>query len=84
MICLLCDVGETRRGTTTLTIERGTMTLVIKAVPAEVCDLCGEATIDEETARCVDRIVDDAEAAGVTFEVREYACAQVGAARRST
>ena len=83
MNCLLCDTGETHRGTTTLTIERGTMTLVIKSVPAQVCDLCGEATIDEETARCVDRIVNGAEAAGVTVEVREYACTPEGTAQRA-
>jgi YgiT-type zinc finger domain-containing protein len=61
--------------TTRLTVERGPMTLVVKSVPALVCDQCGEAIIDENAYECVQRIAGETEAAGVTDEVREYACA---------
>lgn len=37
----------TTRGETTVPLERGTTTLVIEGVPAEVCENCGEAYVDE-------------------------------------
>lgn len=42
MKCVICKTGETRSGTTTVTLSRGETTVVIKNVPAEVCDTCGE------------------------------------------
>lgn len=75
MRCVVCRNGETRRDKTTVTLERGEMTLVVKGVPAEVCLNCGEAYVDEETTR---RLLETAEAAvgaGVQVDVREYAAA---------
>lgn len=37
MKCLICKQAETRPGETTVTLERGELTLVIKHVPAKVC-----------------------------------------------
>lgn len=34
MKCVICKHGETQVGTTTVTLERGGLTLVVKAVPA--------------------------------------------------
>lgn len=45
----ICKHGETQPGETTLTLMRDALTLVIKHVPAQVCDNCGEAYVDEET-----------------------------------
>ena len=33
MQCIICKFGETSPGTTTVTLERGNTTLVIKSVP---------------------------------------------------
>ena len=60
---------------TTITLERGALTLVIKDVPAQVCSNCGEAYVDEETTR---KLLDTAEAeakAGAQVEIREYKAA---------
>ena len=38
MQCVICKQGETRPGMTTVTVERNGLTLVIKNVPARVCD----------------------------------------------
>ena len=38
MICVICKRGNTKPGNATLTLERGGMSLVVKAVPAQVCD----------------------------------------------
>ena len=47
MKCLICKQDETQDGATTVTLERGALTLVIKDVPARVCPNCGEAYVDE-------------------------------------
>jgi len=51
MKCVVCKHGETRPGSTTLTLERHGGTLVVKGVPARICDNCGEAYVEEETTR---------------------------------
>ena len=73
MKCPICRHGETRPGTTTLVLERDALTMVVRHVPAQVCENCGEEYIDEATATAA---LDHAEAAareGVTVEIREYA-----------
>ncbi|MEX2554923.1 MAG: type II toxin-antitoxin system MqsA family antitoxin [Actinomycetota bacterium] len=73
MKCLICQHGDTVRGETTVTLERGNTTLVIKGVPADVCENCGEAYVDEATtAALLDEIKNAAEL-GVDVEVRRFA-----------
>jgi YgiT-type zinc finger domain-containing protein len=73
MKCAICKHGETRPGKTTVTLQRNGMTLVIRNVPAEVCENCGEAYVDEATARELLHRAEDAARAGVMVDVREYA-----------
>jgi YgiT-type zinc finger domain-containing protein len=73
MKCVICKHGETPRGETTVTIQRGDSTIVIKGVPAEICANCGEYYLDEATAQRVSDIVDQAEKNGTEVEVRRYA-----------
>ena len=47
MICVICKQGQTRPGNVTLTLERGELLLVVKAVPAQVCEVCCESYVDE-------------------------------------
>jgi len=49
------------------------MTLVIRNVPAEVCENCGEAYVDEATARELLHGAEAAARAGVMVDIREYA-----------
>ena len=75
MNCVVCKHGETRPGQVTVTLQRGATTVILKQVPAEVCENCGEAYVDEETAR---KLLETAEAeagAGAQVEVREYKAA---------
>lgn len=75
MKCVICRHGETEPGTTTITLERDALTLVVKGVPAQVCDNCGEAYVDEATTR---KLLETAEAevrAGAQVEIREYKAA---------
>lgn len=78
MICVVCKIGETHAGTTTVTLERAGMTLVFKGVPAEVCANCGEAYVDQATTRRLLRDADEAANSGVQVDIREFAGARGG------
>ena len=58
MKCTVCKIGQTVPGHATVTLERDGKTIVIKAVPAEVCDNCGEEYVAEETTTNVLRQAD--------------------------
>jgi YgiT-type zinc finger domain-containing protein len=75
MTCAICKHGETRSGTVTVTLERGATTLVFKNVPAQVCENCGEAYVDEATTQALLTAAEAAVKAGVQVEVREFAAA---------
>jgi len=75
MRCVICKLGNTAPGTATLTLERGTATLVIKAVPARVCQNCGEVYVDESVAAGLLNEADRALQAGVQVDVRAYVAA---------
>ncbi len=75
MKCVVCKQGDTRPGTATVTLERDGMILVFRKVPADVCEVCGEEYIDEQTTA---RLLVEAEAAvqaGVQVDIREYVAA---------
>ena len=42
MKCVICKYGETAPGKVTVTLEDEAATVVIKEVPARVCQTCGE------------------------------------------
>ena len=48
MSCVICKTGQLVGGTATITLQRGETTVVIKNVPADVCDNCGEYYLSEE------------------------------------
>ncbi len=75
MKCAICKHGETRPGKTTVTLERGGGTLVIKAVPARICDNCGEAYVDEQITRQLLATADETRRGGVQVDVREFGAA---------
>lgn len=73
MKCTICKTGDTHPGTTTVTLQRGNTVVVIRDVPAEICENCGEYYLDESTAR---RVYADAEKTAnrhVEVEIQRYA-----------
>ena len=72
MKCFVCRFGEIEPGTTTFNLNLKSMTLVVKEVPAEVCDSCGEGYFDSSVSERLDEIVNQAEECGVEFMVRKY------------
>ena len=71
MKCIVCKNGETRPGSTTETYELGTAVVVVRGIPAEVCDQCGEAYTDAQTTRQLETIVERARKAGGVV-IQEY------------
>ena len=56
-----------------MTLEQDATTVVFKHVPAEVCQVCGEAYLDAATTRRLLHIVVEAAQIGVQVDVRSYA-----------
>ncbi len=73
MNCVICRHGETRPGAATVTLEREGATVVVKGVPARVCENCGEEYVEEEAASRLLALAEEAANSGVKIEVREYA-----------
>lgn len=73
MICPLCKHGETAPGTTTVLLERSGLVVVVKEVPAQVCENCGEAYTDEGTSTRVFELARAAEERGAELEVLRFA-----------
>jgi YgiT-type zinc finger domain-containing protein len=73
MKCVICKTGERHSGKTTVTLQRGRTVVVIRDVPAEICEDCGEYYLDDVTAR---RVYADAEQSvqrHVEVEIQCYA-----------
>lgn len=77
MKCVICKNGQTHFGLTVVTLQRHGNTLVIKDVPAEICENCGEYYLSEEVA---ERLYQQAECSlehGAEVEIGRYAVSAV-------
>ena len=75
MKCLICKHGETGPGEVTVTLDRDETVMVFRRVPAEICDNCGEAYVDDSTAGGLLESAEQAAAAGVQVDVRQFTAA---------
>ncbi len=75
MDCPVCRHGTTRPGSATVTLERDDVTLVVRHVPAEVCDNCGEEYVAADKATKLLALLDAAQREGVHMDVRDYIAA---------
>ena len=73
--CIICKQGETQSGNATVTLERDGMTLIVKAVPAQVCENCGEEYINGDITAQLMQQAEEAVRFGVQVEVRTYVAA---------
>ena len=72
MKCVIREVGETKLGTATITLERDGTIIVIKSVPADVCQVCGEAYTDQEVTRNLLRMAEEEAQNGPKEEFVQY------------
>lgn len=75
MTCVICKQGKTALGTTRMAVERGATVLVVRGVPAQVCDNCGEAYLSADAVDRLQEMLAVAAQGGVQIEVREYMAA---------
>ncbi len=75
MNCGICRQGQTKPRKGTVTPERNEMTLVIKGVPAEVCQNCGDTYFDEVITDHLLKLGEAAALARVQVDVRQYVAA---------
>ncbi|MYL25026.1 YgiT-type zinc finger protein [Halomonas alkaliantarctica] len=73
MKCVICKQGEIRPGTTTVTLTRGESTIVVKNVPADICENCGEYYLSEEISGQIMAMAEAAVQLNHEVEVIQYA-----------
>jgi YgiT-type zinc finger domain-containing protein len=71
MRCPLCG-GNRVAGTTTFTADVGTGVVLVRSVPATVCDLCGEDWIAGDTSKRLEEIVNVARDKHALVEVMNF------------
>lgn len=73
MRCVICKHGETEPGLVTVTLERDESIVIIKRVPAEVCDNCGEYYLSDAITEQVLQRAEMAVSNGAEVEIIRYA-----------
>ncbi len=72
MKCFLCKNGETKKGFTTVTLNRNETIIILKNVPAEICDNCGEYYLSEEVTKKIFKLADEAIKRNTEIEILKY------------
>ena len=73
MKCIICKNGETQPGKVTVTLQRGETIIIVKEVPAKVCDNCGEYYLSEEITKKALGRAEKAATLGVEIEIIKFA-----------
>ena len=72
MECVICKHGKTQPGLVTVTLERDNCIVILKQVPADVCDNCGEYYLSESVTDEVLNKAEDAVNKGAEVEILRY------------
>jgi YgiT-type zinc finger domain-containing protein len=72
MKCVLCRQGELQTGTSDEAVSYEGTTLVVKGVPARICDTCQQSYFDEQVTQRLLHWARRAAASGVIVTVRLY------------
>ena len=73
MKCTICKTGHTQPGVATVTLQRENTVVVIRDVPAEICEDCGEYYLSEPVARRVYADADKTAHRHVEVAIQRYA-----------
>ena len=77
MKCVICKQGETHPGLTVVTLQRDDSTLVIKGVPAEICENCGEYYLSDEIAQKLYKQAEESLEHGAEVEIGRFALSEI-------
>ena len=69
MNCVICKSGIMHEGKVTVTLEKDGSIILIKEVPAYVCDVCEHYYLDEKTTREVLKRGKEGHSKGTELEV---------------
>ena len=72
MKCPTCGAGSLRPGVTVFAADVDGTLVVVRNVPASVCDVCGEAYIDEDVSEEIETTINDARGHGTESLIRHY------------
>ncbi len=72
MKCTICKNGDTRKGVTSITLQRDGATFVVRDVPADICQNCGEAYVSQNVSRTLLKRCELSLKSGVLVNISEY------------
>ena len=75
MECSICRNGAVSSGLTTVTLDRDGATVIVRGVPAEICDACGEYYLTPEVSEELLRRAADAVRRGAEVEILRWVAA---------
>jgi YgiT-type zinc finger domain-containing protein len=75
MLCVICKHGSTKPGLVTVTLQRDECTVILKGVPAEVCDNCGEYYLSDTVTETILERAERAITNGAEIEILRYVVA---------
>jgi YgiT-type zinc finger domain-containing protein len=73
MTCVLCRQGETHPGAADVTLPRRTSIVIIRGVPAQICENCGEYYLSDDVSERVLAQADAAVTRGAEIAIVGYA-----------
>jgi YgiT-type zinc finger domain-containing protein len=75
MKCVICRIGDLRPARVTELFEAGLdrTAIVVKGVPAQVCQNCGERYYDDAVSQELLRLANEAQSDGAELEIKQYA-----------
>jgi len=73
MKCVICKQGQTHTGVTTVMLARGEATIVIKKVPADICENCGEYYLSDKISGKILTMAEEAIKLNNEVEVIQFA-----------
>lgn len=72
MKCVICKHGELKPGITSVLFEKNGTTVVIKSVPVDMCDNCGETYVSDSIAEKNMVLVESIEKQGIIVDIRNF------------
>lgn len=73
MKCAICHNGYTKAGKTSIILEREQATVIIKHIPANICENCGEEYVSSEVNLEILQRAENAFSRGIMLELLDFA-----------
>ena len=73
MTCVTCKTGIYQNGFTNVILTKGDSIIIIKQVPAEVCNQCGDYILSSDTSIQIQKMAKEAFENGSEVEIRRFA-----------